>query len=297
MERVNLTICVVTYKRLWKWTKLMFNLKSVYANKPECINLNFLFIEDKKSPNWIYMIKDLIASLVLFGKYRYEFGQDNLGESRDYAVKLLHESKVDYFGFIDDDDYYDPDKLSYIYPWMSYNTYDIINFGMSGNFYIPDPNRPEIGSVDDKYRRLRKWDDDNVYGCVPSMACFIKLDSWKESELSFGFNPPSEETSPLMVFTLNSNKVANIGINAMFRNRGSKSLVKDMSIYHTTLISHNIDTHIFNLRKYSKSNEEYEFLVNLFAYNYGSYLKCHGCRPEMVDNEIELAKLKYKYNE
>lgn len=275
MEVTNVVISVVTYKRLRKWISLMDNLSKVRNSCPSSINLSFLFVEDSKSPKWIFKLKNLISKIYLGDCFRYLRGKDNLGESRDFAVSSLSPDTT-YFGFIDDDDYYKYDVLQVLERFLTQNnslTPSIINFGMSGNFYI---DQPPYRGYPEQRNRLRLWDDCSIFGCIPSCASFIRYSDWINSKLKFGYNPPSEETTPLMLFTYYSKVVAHVGINLMFRNRAKTSLVRDLSIYDYSVIENNIRTHVNNLRLYSSSKEHFDILYKIFKYNYGSYLKSHG---------------------
>jgi len=274
MEKSNVVISVVTYKRLGKWIKLMKNLSMVAQFCPDSINLSFLFVEDSKSPKWIVKSKSIISKLILGYDFKYLIGKDNLGESRDYAI-LNMPSDTDYFGFIDDDDYYKVQVLQILERYLTQRnslTPEIINFGMSGNFHCVQP--PYQGYPEQR-NRLRKWDDKSVFGCIPSCASFIRYKSWMTTNYKFGYNPPSEETTPLMLFTYFAKNVAHVGIELMFRNRAKKSLVRDLSIYDRSFIENNIRSHVNNLKIVSNA-DNFKYLYEIFKYNYGGYLKSHG---------------------
>jgi glycosyltransferase involved in cell wall biosynthesis len=269
----TVTISVVTYKRIWKWIKLMRNLKKVSEKCPGRIRLNFLFVEDSKSPRITYLIKSTISKLVFGTMSAHVTGSDNLGESRDLAIDMC---SSDWIGFIDDDDYYREDVLGVLeYPLTQKNSLSpsIINFGMSGNFYVKSPI---YQGYPEPKNRLRYWDDKNFMGCIPSMACFIRLSEWKSHNFKFGKNIPSEETSRLMVFTYIVPNVYHIGVNLMFRNRGRKSLVKDMSIYHRQVIIDNVNNHLDFIYKELNGSSHAGTIAGYFVYNYGSYLESHG---------------------
>ena len=287
MKRTNVVISVVTYGRIKKWVGLMRNLRQVRKNCPDSIDLSFLFIEDSKSRFEIRLIKGFIASIFNRNKFKYLEGYDNLGQSRDFAVRNLP-LDVDFFGFIDDDDRYDPKVLQVLEVFLTQSNSlspSIINFGMSGNFHITQP--PYKGYPERK-NRLRLWDDTSNFGCIPSCASFIRLSDWRDSGLGFGKNIPSEESTPLMIFTYYSKVVAHVGINLMFRNRAKTSLVRDLSIYDRSVISNNIKQHVLNLRYYTGSKENFDYLYKIFRYNYGSYLKSHGASyVDEIFKEIE----------
>lgn len=300
-NKLNIAISVVTYKRLGKWINILRNLRKVRSKCPKSLNVDFVFIEDSKSPRYIFIIKKLLAKLTLFNRFQYMYGKDNLGESRDYSIEYLstYGDQYTWFGFIDDDDYYRTDILKVLEPYFTKSGNlipNVINFCMSGNFHVL--SNPYQGYPEHK-NRLRKWDDKNFFGCIPSMACFIRLSEWRRSKLKFGYNPPSEETSPLMIFTYESPNVAHVGIELMFRNRAKNSLVRDLSIYNKSVISSNILTHINNLREYSRSDSEFRYLYKLFKYNYGGYLKSHGASwvDEVFNNVDNLINSDESVNE
>lgn len=286
-NKTEVVISVVTYKRLRKWFKCLNNLWSVRYMCPNDINLNFLFVEDSKTPNWIFKIKNWMVKKIIGYGYEYVRGANNLGESRDLAITKMPLT-TDYFGFIDDDDYYRPDVLQVLHTYLTQRnslTPSIINFCMSGNFCLTMP--PYKGYPEPR-NRLRRWDDKNIFGCIPSCASFIRFKDWYNSQLKFGYNPPSEETSPLMVFTYYSKNVAHVGIELMYRNRANKSLVRNLGIYKRGFIESNVRTHINNLRKGCKDSEHFKYIYEIFKYNYGGYLESHGTPyAKEIFNKIE----------
>lgn len=283
----NVVISVVTYKRIGKWVKLMRNLRKVRSNCPSSLNLSFLFVEDTKSSKIIKFIKTLI-SFVFLRDFRYEWGRDNLGESRDEAISMMS-GYTQWFGFIDDDDYYREDVLKVLEPYLTKEgslTPSIINFCMSGNFYI-NPNNGVYKGYPEKKNRIRKWDDKNQFGCIPSMASFISYPAWINGAYKFGYNPPTEETSVLMALTYGAKYVAHVGIELMFRNRAKGSLVSDMSKYPFEFMLDNIIRHTNNLVTHCHGRSEWRYLYEIFKYNDSSYLKCHGMDPDDVDQIFE----------
>lgn len=293
-SKVRVTIAVVTYRRVSKWISLMYNLKSVLENVPKEIDLEFLFIEDSKSPNHIVNSKFLISKTILGEKYfRYIKGSDNLGESRDIAINFLakctQSSRIpEWVGFIDDDDRYAPHIFEVLYDGLRLDNPlhpSIINFGMGSNFHYLD--NPYIGYPERK-NRLRYFDDKRFMGCMPSCANFVRLSEWVRSGLSYGKNPPSEESSSLMLFTFYSTNVCHIGLELMRRNRSGESLVNSMAKYSYEVIFNNINTHVQNLINNCKTTDDLKYIYKRFKYNYGSYFKYHGSKfVDDVFNEIE----------
>jgi len=291
----NVVISVVTYKRIGKWFKLMKNLRKVRSNCPSSLNLNFLFVEDTKSYNIVKFIKNIISIIYLGLNFRYEWGSDNLGESRDAAINLMP-TNTHWFGFIDDDDYYREDVLQVLEPYltnMGSMRPDIVNFGMSGNFYI-NPNNGVYKGYPERKNRLRKWDDKNQFGCIPSMASFISYQVWMNSMYKFGYNPPTEETSVLMALTYNAKFVAHVGIELMFRNRAKNSLVSDMSKYPFEFMRDNILRHTSNFVTYCSEPSGRKLMYEIFRYNDGSYLKSHGMDAKDVDDIFAYADRYFK---
>jgi hypothetical protein len=268
----------------------------VSTNIPEGIDLYFLFIEDSKSPFYISVTKEILSNRFLskYGKVQYIHSfRDNLGENRDLAMNIANANNYEWIGFIDDDDRYRSDVINELGPVLKDEKspkVSIINFGMSGNFCKVTPI---YKGYPERKNRLRKWDDHNTFGCTPSCASFIRLSDWFKFNIKFGFNPPSEETTPLMLFTYYSQYVYNYGDDLMYRNRGKHSLVNSLGKYSDGFITNNIIRHVRNLKSKAKTVDDLRYLYSIFKYNYGGYLKTHGANPKVVNDDFNALEINH----
>lgn len=290
--QLKVNLVVVTYNRLLKFLRILMNLRQVAeVTNPE-VDLIIMIIEDTKTSDFKSFIKRKLTSIILDGySYSYQRGANNLGESRDIAMMESHEMVTDWIGYIDDDDYYNPQVLNILEPAMRYSADEkcsIINFGMSGNLVESSLYR-EV----EPRNRLKFWNDKNELGVVPSMACLINVNSWVSRGYKFGRNFPSEETSVLMAFTYSSDKAFQVSKNLMFRNRAKDSLVNNLNKYPKAIIANNIETHVKNLRKYLPNYTQFIKVYEIFKFNYGSYLESHGA-PDSKDAFINIENNKFR---
>lgn len=288
----TVTISVITYRRLGKWIKLMKNLEKVRQNCPDEIKLKFLFIEDSKTPKWYKNLKYVITNIIRSPEVYYVDGRDNLGSSRNFAFEYF-KHQTTWIGFIDDDDYYDEKVLQKcLFGFIKEGSLapDVINFGMSGNFKIGQHNY--VGYPEHK-NRLRKFDDPKYMACVPSSASFYRMSTWHKLGLKYrdGF---FEDTSTNMLFTYLAPVALHIGINLMFRNRAKNSIVNGLSKYSYNEMNEIILFHVRNLYEGVDHNiVRYNYLYNIFKYNFGSYVKSHGFthNVDKIFSNIETNKL------